>query len=161
VKTWTRLGLPHWVSIGLAGALIIAVAPTVLATPPEGMTPTILAAVNLTDPAQLKLKQATGFGTPRDVADVVTGKFELGPGGTFGWHSHSGPVVVSVAEGTLTVVMAEGCMEHHYSAGQGFIESGRDVHTAFNAGTTKVVIYATFLLPDGAAPRIDQPPAAC
>ena len=153
--------LPRGVSIVVAVALLMGVAPSVLATPPSGLTPTILASVNLTEPAQLKLKQAEGFGEPRDVADVLTAKFELAPGGTFGWHRHSGPVVVAVTEGTLTLIMADGCMEHQYSAGQGFIESGRAVHSAFNEGATRVVLYATFLLPDGGAPRIDEPAAAC
>lgn len=161
MKTATNLWLPRWISIAVAVGLLISVAPSVLATPPSGLTPTILASVNLTEPALLKLKQADGFGEPRDVADVLTAKFEVAPGGTFGWHRHSGPVVVAVVEGTLTLVMADGCMEHQYSAGQGFIESGRAVHTAFNAGATEVVLYATFLLPDGGAPRIDQPGSAC
>ena len=153
--------MPRWISVVVAVALLMCAAPSALATPPSGLTPSILASVNLTEPAQLKLKQADGFGEPRSVADVLTARFELAPGGTFGWHRHSGPVVVAVVEGTLTVVMADGCMEHQYSAGQGFIESGRAVHAAFNQGAAKVVLYATFLLPDGGAPRIDEPAATC
>lgn len=145
------------VAVGMA----LVVASSALATPIIGLTPTILGAGSVSDPTQVKLKQGAGFAEPRDVDQVVTAKFELAPGGTFGWHRHPGPVVVVVTQGTLSVVMAEGCMEHEYSAGEAFIESGREVHIANNEGSTPVILYATFLLPDGAAPRIDEPAADC
>jgi len=151
----------RYLSAAIAVGVALIVASSVMATPSIGLTPEILVAAGLSDPTQVKLKQDRGFGDPREVDQVVTAKFELAPGGTFGWHRHPGPVVVAVAQGTLTVVMAEGCMRHQYSAGQGFIESGRAAHTALNEGSTPVILYATFLLPDGAAPRIDEPAADC
>jgi len=86
--------------------------------------------------------------------------FEVAAGGTFGWHRHPGPVVVAIVQGSLTVVSADGCAERVYGPGQGFVESGRHAHTAINAGAAPVVLYATFLLPAGAGPLVDEP-AAC
>lgn len=148
---------PVWIAL----ALVLILAPATIATPSDGLTPTILAAVGVSDPAEVKVKLDGGFGEPRDVDQIVTARFELAPGGTFGWHRHPGPVVVSIVEGTLTVVMADGCMRHQYAAGQGFIEGGTAIHTALNEGSTTVVLYATFLLPAGAAPRIDEPAPDC
>jgi quercetin dioxygenase-like cupin family protein len=146
----------------VTAGMLLVLAPAAVATPPEGLAPpTILAAVSVPDASQVKVKLDGGFGEPRDVDQVVTARFELAPGGTFGWHRHPGPVVVSIVEGTLTVVMADGCMRHQYAAGQGFIEGGQAVHTAVNEGSTTVVLYATFLLPAGTAPRIDAPAADC
>lgn len=33
------------------------------------------------------------------------------PNGTFGWHSHPGPTIVTVLSGTLTLYLADDCAE--------------------------------------------------
>jgi quercetin dioxygenase-like cupin family protein len=73
------------------------------------------------------------------------------PGGTFGWHSHPGPVIVTVAKGTLAEFHAEGhrCPRTTVTAGQAFVESGGEVHLARNAGSTPVELNATFLARPG------------
>ena len=72
-------------------------------------------------------------------------------GGTFGWHSHPGPVLVTVAKGTLAEFHAEGdrCPRTTVTAGQAFVESGGEVHLARNAGSTPVELNATFLARPG------------
>jgi quercetin dioxygenase-like cupin family protein len=57
-------------------------------------------------------------------------------GGLFGWHTHPGPMLVAVGEGTLAVYEPDGlrCPRSTVSAGQAFVEDGGDVHLAGNEG---------------------------
>ena len=82
----------------------------------------------------------------RSHAALVT-SITVDPGGTFGWHSHPGPVLVTVAKGTLAEFHADGhrCPRTSVTAGQAFVESGGEVHLARNAGSTPVELNATFL----------------
>jgi quercetin dioxygenase-like cupin family protein len=83
-------------------------------------------------------------------AMLVT-KIVVDPGGTFGWHTHPGPVLVAVAQGTLTVFEAhEGhCMRSTVTGGDAFVEDGGHVHLARNQGSKPVRLYATFLARTG------------
>lgn len=69
------------------------------------------------------------------------------PGARFPWHTHPGPVLVSVKQGGLGYVYGDDCVERAYPAGTAFIDpGGGNVHYAFNpsqAGET--VVLATFL----------------
>jgi hypothetical protein len=102
-----------------------------------------------------------------DAGDVVLQEVTIGPGGTTGWHSHPGPVIVVVKQGTLTYVRADGgvCTSTPYSAGTAFVDPGQGhAHTAFNLGVENLVLIATYFdVPAGGSPRIDVPvvPAAC
>jgi hypothetical protein len=102
-----------------------------------------------------------------DAGEVVVQEVTIGPGGTTGWHSHPGPVIVVVKQGTLTYVRADGgvCTSTPYSAGKAFVDPGQGhAHTAFNFGTENLVLYATYFdVPVGGSPRIDVPvvPAPC
>ena len=73
------------------------------------------------------------------------------PGGTFGWHTHPGPVLVAVSRGTLTLYRAHGsdCVKSAASAGQAFVEPGGDVHLGRNEGSEPVELNAIFLAPVG------------
>jgi len=146
-------------AVAAAAALLLAFSTSAVATPPGGLSAEVLVAANVVDPTQVKLKESGGFGDPRDVDQIVTARFEVSAGGTFGWHRHPGPVVVAISEGTLTVTTAGGCATRTYGPGEGFIESGRVAHIAVNQGSSPVILYATFLLPDHAAPLVDEPVA--
>jgi quercetin dioxygenase-like cupin family protein len=83
-------------------------------------------------------------------AMLVT-KIIVDPGGTFGWHTHPGPVLVALAQGTLTVFESHHghCMRSTVKAGDGFVEDGGHVHLARNQGSEPVRLYATFLAKNG------------
>jgi quercetin dioxygenase-like cupin family protein len=83
--------------------------------------------------------------------DMLATSITVAPGGTFGWHTHPGPVLVAVANGTLSLYEAHhgGCRTRRVTAGQGFVEGGGDVHLANNEGTAPVRIVATFLARTG------------
>jgi quercetin dioxygenase-like cupin family protein len=58
------------------------------------------------------------------------------PGATTGWHSHPGPLFVTVTAGAVTVYNAEDptCSPRVFTAGQGFVEP-KTVHILRNEGT--------------------------
>ena len=96
---------------------------------------------------------------------MLVTRIVVDPGGSFGWHSHPGPVLVTVAHGTLTVFEAHhgGCTRSTVKAGDAFIENGGHVHLARNQGTEPVRLYATFLARNGTTEflRSEAPAQAC
>src|SRR6478609_122714 len=57
--------------------------------------------------AKATLPDATQIHAPAD-AEVQVFKLTIHPGGTGGWHSHSGPVIVNVTQGTASFYEARG-----------------------------------------------------
>lgn len=75
----------------------------------------------------------------REASGVLTVRMELDPGAPIGWHTHPGPVVVSVVEGELTYVNADDCVKRVYGEGDAFIDPGQgNVHMAKNTATTEI-----------------------
>jgi len=143
------------------------------ATPPAGVVGTPLVRATFTDDVGVtfKLRYADGLRTfhPRaeDASEVASNGFVFQPGGSTGWHSHSGPVVVLVRTGALTYYSesANGeCVGRVYPAGTAFVERGNGhPHMARNESGENVetsVLY--FGVPPSGSPRIDEPePEAC
>jgi hypothetical protein len=99
-----------------------------------------------------------------DNADVAVANIGIEAGGSSGWHSHPGPVLVVVKSGTITFFRADnpGCAADVYGPGTSFTEQGGLVANATNQGGEPVVGVATFVAPPGAALRIDAPkPETC
>jgi quercetin dioxygenase-like cupin family protein len=94
-----------------------------------------------------------------DAADVVFSQITIQPGASIGWHSHPGPAVVVVQQGTLTIYDGEDptCTGRRYGPGEGgaaFVDLGQGhVHNAANEGTTVVSVYVTYFdVPPGEVP---------
>lgn len=101
---------------------------------------------------------------PRDASSVVVAKVTWQPAGTSGWHTHPGPVIVSIAEGAVEVVNDRDCVHRTYSAGEAFIDPGQgNVHVASNPSDSAIAVaYATFLgVPDGAPATAWVPAVDC
>lgn len=157
----------------MSAALIVLVfAGTALGTPGSSViSAPILARGDFTDQVDVKIKferdGSINVSNAPDAGEVVVQEITIGPGGTTGWHSHPGPVVVVVKQGTLTYVRAVGgeCADTAYPAGTAFVDPGQGhAHTAFNLGSDNLVLYATYFdVPVGGSPRIDVPvvPPAC
>ena len=139
-----------------AAGLVAASSGPASGTPSSGQTVDAIAAGHL--PVRLKLDT-------KGPVDLATLRVTVDPGGTTGWHSHGGAVVVTVASGTATLYEASrtGCAREVVPAGQAFWEAANlPSHVLVNEGTEPTVVYATFFLSDGAAPIIDAPrPPAC
>ena len=101
-----------------------------------------------TDDVSFKLKVKDGGSEVVKVDDpsrIVTARITVQPGAQFPWHTHPGPVFVTVVEGTL-VFLETNCEERPYPAGTAFVDLGHGhVHSAFSpSGGQPTVILATF-----------------
>jgi predicted metal-dependent enzyme (double-stranded beta helix superfamily) len=47
----------------------------------------------------------------QDLSRTAVAKITVQPGAQYPWHTHPGPVIVNVAEGALTYVQANDCVE--------------------------------------------------
>ena len=97
--------------------------------------------------------------------DVATQQVVIAEGGSTGWHSHPGPVLVTVKSGGLRLIYADdlSCAGTVYEAGDSFIDRGDAItHIAKNESSTDPVeLWATYLVPGdpGTGFRIDVSPA--
>ncbi|MBX0322581.1 cupin domain-containing protein [Halomicroarcula sp. F13] len=98
-----------------------------------------------------------------DASTILLARVTLEPGGTTGWHTHPGPVVVTLVEGELDVVFAHTCTTHTYAAGEAFVDPGGHEEVARNpSDTQQAVAYALFLgVPDGESPTTHVEPQDC
>src|SRR2546425_10965549 len=152
-------------------ALLIVVAAmaayggTGLATKASGVTSTLFA-VGHFDEIQAKTLSSSWQAriSTKGESDLYVLENRIVPGGTFGWHSHPGPSLVIVKSGVLTLYRGDDpdCTAHVIQAGSGFVDDGGDVPLVRNEGSIDTVVYATSLVPRGAARRIDEPsPGNC
>lgn len=90
----------------------------------------------------------------RDASNVVVARVTVEPGGTSGWHTHPGPVIVSVVEGDVDITFSGDCVARSYTAGEAFVDTGGHAEIATNPSESeRAMVYAIFL---GVAD--DQPP---
>ncbi len=135
-----------------AGLIMGGVLPSVAQeAPPPIATEVLTGRAVFTDDVDLMIKRKLEGGQTdvvkaEDPSRTVTARFTVQPGAQFPWHSHAGPVIVNVVEGTLVYVGADDCTERPYPAGTAFVDLGHgDVHTAFNpSGGGVTVLVATF-----------------
>lgn len=91
-------------------------------------------------------------------ADVFVQHLTLAANQVFVWHTHPGPVVVTVRSGSLIYQDAKAgdCRNRTYTAGQGFMDPGfGNVHRVI-AGPFGAEIYGTFFLPPGSENHLIQ-----
>jgi hypothetical protein len=102
-------------------------APAMRANPPTGVVGTPIARGTYDS---LKMERALVQALFRDKAgssiDVVVQKHDYAPGGSTGWHSHPGPVLITVTQGQITFYERNdpSCSPHVVSAGQGYVDTG-------------------------------------
>ena len=143
----------------------------VLATPPSGFTSSTLARAQLdeldihahTVPATWQAWLKT-----KGLSDLYVQSNVFAPGGSSGWHTHPGPSLITVTQGTVTAYEGDdpSCTPHVYSAtgpNNSFVDiGGGDVHLLRNEGTEEARTVVVQLIPAGATRRIDAPdPGNC
>lgn len=93
----------------------------------------------------------------KDGLNVATQTITFQPGGQSGWHTHPGPVFISVKEGTMTFY-EEDCSATVLMAGQGFLDTGSHAHIARNeSGSPAINVVTYFVPPRTSTLRIDAP----
>jgi quercetin dioxygenase-like cupin family protein len=87
-----------------------------------------------------------------DASDVVVLRITIAPGGSAGWHTHTGTgFLVNIGPGTLTNVIGDDCIRREHYPGHAFLDPGHgDVHAARNLSDEDVVLIATFVGVQGA-----------
>ena len=160
-----RRRLAVLLSIALGFLLVVGVA---VATPGMGL---ISAPVHArgTSPEKLIINSKSGVHLKtKDSTDFVTQQLVFAGGGHTGWHSHPGPVLVTVKRGALRLIYANDptCTGTVYEAGDSFVDRGDAVvHIARNESIlNEVELWATYLVPgDPGGPfRLDEPaPSEC
>jgi len=96
--------------------------------------------------------------------DVAVQSIVFQPGGQSGWHSHPGPVFISVVSGEMTFYESDDpdCEPIVRHAGEGYLDTGEHAHIARNETGEPATNVVTYFAPPGAALRIDQPdPGHC
>jgi quercetin dioxygenase-like cupin family protein len=89
-------------------------------------------------------------------ATVTVRTLTLAPGDVLSWHYHPGYAFNVVKSGALTV--EDGCGEEEtITAGQAFEEVDGRVHRAKNLGTEEVLVYNTFIVPQGNPTTVNIP----
>ncbi|MGW8886084.1 cupin domain-containing protein [Streptomyces sp. NPDC055749] len=124
------------------------------ATPGSGVSGTVVA--KGTSTGELKVA------SPKGRADVTFRKITIEPGGSTGWHTHAGQLIVVVQSGTLTRTLSD-CSVEVTPAGTSFIEPAGPGHRHIgrNNGTEPVVLWVTYLLPEGRALSDDAEAVDC
>jgi quercetin dioxygenase-like cupin family protein len=148
---------------GMAASLaVIAISATAVASSygdPSGLAVTPLANATLAGPVHIQ-KGGVQINT-RGPRDTLVARLDFADGGTTGWHTHPGPVIVAVASGTIVLhhpTRNGGCATETFGPGTGFIEEGGDVHEATASGGAAVV-YTTFLASPGTTNYLVPVPA--
>jgi quercetin dioxygenase-like cupin family protein len=98
--------------------------------------------------------------------DIATQMITFDPGGQSGWHTHPGPVFISVIEGTMTFYEGDDpdCQPMVLHAGEGFVDgqTDRHAHIARNETALPAKNLVTYFAPPGAVLRVDAPnPGNC
>ncbi len=108
-------------------ALLFLISPAA-AEPAVGVTPNLMGratfdAFNLqSDPRAMELSVQAKRPT-----DIVVRTHDYAPGSSAGWHSHPGPVFITVTEGQVTFYERDDptCTPKVISKGQGYLDTGK------------------------------------
>ena len=118
--------------VGMPAALValvaVVVTATALASTPIGVTPTVLArgtydAFKVKSSPQSPVEFEAKAKSP---LDLVVRRHDYAAGSSTGWHSHPGPVFITVTQGQLTFYEYDDptCTPHVVSAGEGYVDTG-------------------------------------
>ena len=146
-------------AFAIGGASVICMAFKVAqATPPQGVTATVLAGPVELDAFDIMVQtnDYTAHAKTHGVSDAFITHLVIAPGGNTGWHSHPGLVFALVRSGDLTIY-DDHFAKSVFPAGTGLTEEPGHVHIGVNEGDTNLELVIFFLSPKGAGTRIDQP----
>jgi hypothetical protein len=133
-------------------------------------TSTPLGRATFTDPKDpmLMVKRVTGdFHVEvkaHPALDVAMQSISFPAGAQSTWHKHPGPVFIIVAEGTMRFYEGDDPTRTpvEKSKGEGFLDKGEHAHMARNESGAPAQTVVTYLVPQGAPLKVDQPrPGNC
>jgi quercetin dioxygenase-like cupin family protein len=160
-----RMYIPA-VAAAIVLIVLAAVAAVALGSSASGVTPNVLARGTY-DSFKVRSYPQGGddFKAESKVpTDVVVRKHDYAVGAYTGWHSHPGPVFISVTQGQLTFYEYDdpNCTPHVVSAGQGYVDTGRG-HIGRNESGLPAQDISVIIAPVGGVFRseLDAPGPYC
>ena len=146
---------------------VMLVGNTMLATDGSGVTPS---GKVVSSNADISVQTAAGkilfliFGSEKAAGEpinIVNVHQTFAPGGYSGWHTHAGPGIVIVEQGTITIEETEGCFVDYPQGSVLFHRGPGQIQNLSNRTTTPVILDTYFFLPafdpPGANLRVDEP----
>lgn len=114
--------------VALLGLFVFAVCVMMIrAEPAVGVTPTLIGRGTY-EPFKVETDSLVNFeAKAKSHVDVVVRTHDYAVGGSTGWHTHPGPVFITVLQGQVTFYEYDDptCTPHYVSAGQGYVDTGR------------------------------------
>jgi hypothetical protein len=151
------------VALVLTSASLVGVT---MASPAVGVQPTLLARGSYDE---FKVKSVPESPVDFKVnakspVDVVVRRHDYAVGSHTGWHSHPGPVFITVTQGTLTYYLYDDptCTPHTVTAPGGFVDDARG-HMVRNESGQPAQDMSVIIAPTGGAFRgeLDAPNPNC
>ena len=109
-------------------ALLTFAVNVAFASPPSGVTPTLLARGSYDSFKVMSYPDGAGLfkAEAKQPIDVVVRRHDYAVGSSTGWHAHPYPVFITVVTGEITFYEYNDptCTPHVVRAGQGYVDSG-------------------------------------
>jgi quercetin dioxygenase-like cupin family protein len=94
-------------------------------------------------------------------ANFIVQDVKFSPGGTTGWHTHPGVLLLSLAADSGPIDWYDAkCARHTYQAGDSWTE-GTTLHDVVNNSSLDAHFIVTYVVPKGVNKRTDQAAPAC
>ena len=168
-----QLKLVSAVALVLVGVAVLIILPA-RATPAVGVS-SVTIAHGTFDEIDIFAKTDIDPGNPTDywkamistkgASHLYVVQNTVTPGGSFGWHSHTGPSLIIVMSGVATEYEGNDptCTPRVHPAGSTFVDSGETTgHLVRNDGSVNLVVTVVRFVPEGAVQRLDLPnPGYC
>jgi quercetin dioxygenase-like cupin family protein len=160
-----RLYIPA-LSVGMVVLVLATLVAASMASPPQGVTPTLLARGTYDSFKVRSYPQGPGDFKAESKAptDIVVRRHDYLPGSSTGWHTHPGPVFITVTEGEITFYEYDDptCTPIVVKAGSGYVDTGRG-HMARNETNVPAKDMTVIIAPVGGAFRgeLDAPAPNC
>jgi len=146
--------------------MLVAAGTMAIASPPSGVTPTVLARGTYASFKVISNPQGPGMfkAESKEPIDMVVRRHEYAAGGSTGWHAHPFPVFITVIQGQVTFYDYDDptCTPVVVSAGQGYVDSGHG-HIGRNLTSQPAIDISVIMAPVGGAFRqeLDAPGPFC
>lgn len=160
-----RLYVPA-LSAGLVVVVVGTLVAASMASPPQGVTPTLLARGTYDSFKVRSYPQGSDDfkAEAKAPTDIVVRRHDYAPGSSTGWHTHPGPVFITVMEGEITFYEYDDptCTPIVVKAGGGYVDTGRG-HIARNETNVPAKDMTVIIAPVAGAFRgeLDAPGPNC
>ena len=94
-------------------------------------------------------------------ANFIVQDVKFSPGGTTGWHTHPGVLLLSLAADSGPIDWYDAkCVKHTYNPGDSWTEA-TTLHDVVNSSSLDAHFIVTYVVPKGVNKRTDQAAPAC